>query len=238
MSELEVLVELQELDIRLSQLAHRSVTLPEHQEIAELRDEDKKLQQEIAEVLTHLEVLRKSQGEREAEVQDLEDKIAKSTSALYGGEMTSPKEATALQSEIDSISRRQSVLEDQIIEVMEQIEPFALEEARIVSQRNAGGESRQKLEKQLAETQDEIEGQREAVIKARVHLEERAGADLVALYEQNRIRMGDHTAVGRLVGTSCGACFLGISAVELDRIRRLPSNEPSECPECGALLIR
>jgi predicted nucleic acid-binding Zn-ribbon protein len=152
--------------------------------------------------------------------------------------MTSPKEATALQSEIDSISRRQSVLEDQIIEVMEQIEPFALEEARIVSQRNAGGESRQKLEKQLAETQDEIEGQREAVIKERVHLEERAGADLVALYEQNRIRMGDHTAVGRLVGTSCGACFLGISAVELDRIRRLPSNEPSECPECGALLIR
>ena len=69
-------------------------------------------------------------------------------------------------------------------------------------------------------------------------VETRAGSDLVKLYEDNRRRMGDHTAVGRLVGTSCGACFLEIAAVEIDRIRRLPSDQPSECPECGALVVR
>ena len=238
LSELEVLVELQELDTRLSQLSHRYTTLPEKQQIAELQNEDRQLGDQLATIRGELEVLEQSQADREREVQDLEDKIAKSTSALYGGEMTSPKEATALQSEIDSISRRQAVLEDQIIELMEQIEPFAAEETRIATQRNAGEAALQKLEENLATTQAEIEDERRAVNEERAQLEERAGTDLVGLYNQNRTRMGDHTAVGRLVGTSCGACFLEISAVEIDRIRRLPNNEPSECPECGALLVR
>ena len=233
-----MLVELQELDTRLAQLSHRSETLPEHRQIVELRAEDARLGEQLAKITSETEDLRQAQRDREAEVQGLEDKIAKSTSALYGGEMTSPKEATALQSEIDSILRRQAVVEDQIIELMEQIEPFALEEAEIEGKRTLGGEPLRELHQLLAATQTEIEGERRAVNKERAEVEERGGVDLVALYDRNRNRMGDHTAVGRLVGTSCGACFLGISAVEIDRIRRLPSNEPSECPECGALLIR
>ena len=233
-----MLVELQELDTRLAQLSHRSETLPEHRQIVEVRAEDARLGEQLAKITSETEDLRQAQTDREAEVQGLEDKIAKSTSALYGGEMTSPKEATALQSEIDSILRRQAVLEDQIIELMEQIEPFALEEAEIEGKRTLGGETLRELDQLLAATQTEIEGERRAVNKERAEVEERGGVDLVALYDRNRNRMGDHTAVGRLVGTSCGACFLGISAVEIDRIRRLPSNEPSECPECGALLIR
>ena len=233
-----MLVELQELDTRLAQLSHRSETLPEHRQIVELRAEDARLGEQLAKITSETEVLRQAQRDREAEVQGLEDKIAKSTSALYGGEMTSPKEATALQNEIDSILRRQAVVEDQIIELMEQIEPFALEEAEIEGKRTVAGETLRDVDQLLAATQTEIEGERRAVNKERAEVEERGGVDLVALYDRNRNRMGDHTAVGRLVGTSCGACFLGISAVEIDRIRRLPSNEPSECPECGALLIR
>ena len=233
-----MLVELQELDTRLAQLSHRSETLPEHRQIVELRAEDARLGEQLAKITSETEVLRQAQRDREAEVQGLEDKIAKSTSALYGGEMTSPKEATALQNEIDSILRRQAVVEDQIIELMEQIEPFALEETEIEGKRTVGGETLRDVDQLLAATQTEIEAERRAVNKERAEVEERGGVDLVALYDRNRNRMGDHTAVGRLVGTSCGACFLGISAVEIDRIRRLPSNEPSECPECGALLIR
>ena len=204
-----MLVELQELDTRLAQLSHRSETLPEHRQIVELRAEDARLGEQLAKITSETEVLRQAQRDREAEVQGLED-----------------------------ILRRQAVVEDQIIELMEQIEPFALEEAEIEGKRTLGGETLRELDQLLAATQTEIEGERRAVNKERAEVEERGGVDLVALYDRNRDRMGDHTAGGRLVGTSCGACFLGISAVEIDRIRRLPSNEPSECPECGALLIR
>ena len=152
--------------------------------------------------------------------------------------MTSPKEATALQSEIDSLSGRQSLLEDQIIEIMEEIEPFAKEESRIEAARSDFQLQISDLEQRISAQATEIESEQESVTAEKRAAEDRAGPQLSALYVENRKRMGDHTAVGRLVGTSCGACFLEIAAVEFDRVRRLPSNEPSECPECGALLVR
>ena len=91
MSELEVLVELQELDTRLSQLAHRSKTLPEYEQLAILQAEDSELKNSFDEIEVELSALRRSQNDREAEIQQLEDKIAKATSSLYGGDMTSPK---------------------------------------------------------------------------------------------------------------------------------------------------
>ena len=238
MSELEVLVELQELDTRLSQLAHRSKTLPEYEQLAILQAEDSELKNSFDEIEVELSALRRSQNDREAEIQQLEDKIAKATSSLYGGDMTSPKEAAVLQGEIDSLSKRQSILEDQIIELMEQIEPHATEEPRILTARNNCQEAIDVIEGKIASALSEVEDERESVVEEKRGVETRAGSNLVKLYEDNRKRMGDHTAVGRLVGTSCGACFLEIAAVEIDRIRRLPSDQPSECPECGALVVR
>ena len=238
MSELEVLVELQELDTRLSQLAHRAAPLPEREQLALVQEQDSKLQHELAQLAGQLTALRQSQSDREIEIQHLEDKVAKATSSLYGGEMTSPKEATALQSEIDSLSGRQSLLEDQIIEIMEEIEPFAKEESRIEAARSDFQLQISDLEQRISAQATEIESEQESVTAEKRAAEDRAGPQLSALYVENRKRMGDHTAVGRLVGTSCGACVLEIAAVEIDRVRRLPSNEPSECPECGALLVR
>ena len=238
LSELEVLVELQELDTRLSQLTHRAATLPEREELIRIQEEDSKLQQDLNQLAGQLTVLRKSQSDREAEIQHLEDKVAKATSSLYGGEMTSPKEATALQSEIDSLSGRQSLLEDQIIEIMEEIEPFAKEESRIEATRTELRTQIADLEHRISAQVTEIESEQHSVTAEKSEVEDRAGPRLSALYTENRKRMGDHTAIGRLVGTSCGACFLEIAAVEIDRIRRLPDDEPSECPECGALLVR
>ena len=238
MSELEVLVELQELDTRLSQLAHRSKTLPEYEQLANVQADDRELQNSFGLIEAELSTLRQSQSDREAEIQQLEDKIAKATSSLYGGDMTSPKDAAALQGEIESLSKRQSILEDQIIELMERIEPYATEETRIEKARIDCQEAVTAIEGKIASALSEVEEERESVVDAKRGAETRAGSDLVRLYEDNRKRMGDHTAVGRLVGTSCGACFLEIAAVEIDRIRRLPSDEPSECPECGALVVR
>jgi len=238
LSDLEVLVELQELDTRLSQLDHKCKTLPELAHLAKLEAEDSQLQSDFAEIEVELSALRNNQNDRETEIQQLEDKIAKATSSLYGGDMTSPKEAAALQSEIDSIAGRQSLLEDQIIDLMEKIEPYATEEERIEKARRVCSDATKETQDKISEALSEIEAERLSVEGEKQGVEERAGNELVVLYEDNRKRMGDHTAVGRLVGTSCGACFLEIAAVEIDRIRRLPSDQPSECPECGALLVR
>ena len=61
--------------------------------------------------------------------------------------------------------------------------------------------------------------------------------ELLAEYEALRPAVGG-IAIARLVGGSCGGCHLGLSAVEVDRIKKLPPEEPAHCEECGRLLAR
>ena len=52
-----------------------------------------------------------------------------------------------------------------------------------------------------------------------------------------RSRLGG-VAVARLVGKTCQGCHLQLSAVEIDRIRRLDVDELVHCEACGRLLVR
>jgi predicted nucleic acid-binding Zn-ribbon protein len=59
----------------------------------------------------------------------------------------------------------------------------------------------------------------------------------LAEYERLRERFGG-VAVAQLVGPTCQGCHLQLSAVELDRIRRLDADEVVYCEACGRLLVR
>jgi predicted nucleic acid-binding Zn-ribbon protein len=41
----------------------------------------------------------------------------------------------------------------------------------------------------------------------------------------------------RLVGDHCDGCHLVLSSVEIERIRRLPPDELTTCPECDRILV-
>ena len=62
-------------------------------------------------------------------------------------------------------------------------------------------------------------------------------AELLAAYEDLRVELGG-IAVARLVGSVCGGCHLGLSAVEVDRIKKQPPDALVRCDECGRLLVR
>src|SRR5918996_1241928 len=62
-------------------------------------------------------------------------------------------------------------------------------------------------------------------------------AELWPEYDKLRGRLGG-VAIARLVGPTCQGCHLALSAVEVDRIRKLPLDEAVYCEECGRLLVR
>ena len=61
--------------------------------------------------------------------------------------------------------------------------------------------------------------------------------DLWPEYDRLRAALGG-VAVARLVNGTCQGCHLRLSAVEVDRIRKLSPDEPVHCEECGRLLVR
>ena len=82
-----------------------------------------------------------------------------------------------------------------------------------------------------------IEGELGQVRKERDELAATVETDLLSEYDHLRKRLGG-IAIARLVGGSCGGCHLTMSAVDVDRIKKLPPEAPAHCEECGRLLAR
>ena len=142
-----------------------------------------------------------------------------------------------MQEEIASLGRRQGAIEDDILELMEQIEPLAADLSALSEQRAQLDQQGAEVDARLEQASVDIDTERASVQGERDALVASTADELVSLYDRQRERMRGRVAVGRLNGSTCGACHLDLSAVDLDRIRSLAADEPGECPECGALLV-
>ena len=120
---------------------------------------------------------------------------------------------------------------------MEATEPVDAEREKLGAQQAKLDEAAGALLAELAEAESEIE----AEITAERAVRETAAADvddeLLAEYDGMRKRYGG-IAIARLVGTTCQGCHLSLSAVEVDRIRKMSLDERVTCEECGRLLVR
>jgi predicted nucleic acid-binding Zn-ribbon protein len=237
-SHFEPLASLQDLDTRLAQLGHRLETLPEKIALGANALATSDNEAERVEVEEQAKVLRRDQRRHEDEVGGIEDRISKASYNLYSGAVTIPKELEAVQQEIDSLVRHRGTVEDSILELMEQIEPFDNELASLDADRAAMDAEAGQLSAKIEVAEAEIGAERAVVMSDRDGIVGLAGEELVALYEKHRGSMRDRVAVGRLVGSICDACHLEMSAVEVDRIRHFDDEVAVYCEECGALLVR
>src|ERR687898_620844 len=88
----------------------------------------------------------------------------------------------------------------------------------------------QRRRDELAVELGEVRAEREAAAKS-------VPDELWTEYDELRSRLGG-VAIARLAGTTCQGCHLALSAVEVDRIRKVSLDEAVHCEECGRLLVR
>jgi len=237
MSRWEPLLAVQEQDTTADQLEHRRRTLPARAALDEVMAELAEHEAKVAEVEARRQELARAQQRIEDEVASLRAKAAEHERTLYGGSVTGPRELQALQDEIAALERRASTLEDQELELMEQTEPVDAQLAELARTREALDERAAALRAEIAEAEVEIDDALAKVHEARAALVPSVEPDLLAEYERLRARLGG-IAIAPLVNGHCGGCHLALSAVELDRIRKLPDDELVHCEECGRLLAR
>lgn len=236
MTRWEQLLKVQEHDTHADQLIHRSSTLPERATLVEVQGRIEVLDTRIAEVESRSRDLSRSQKRLEDEVASMEERAAQADKRLYSGTTNDPKELQALQDDIASIKRRIAKLEDDELEIMELTEPVDAELASLGARRAGLTAEAENVAAEIAAAEAEIAAELAEV---------RSGRDAAAVevpdalwpeYDRLRERFGG-VAIARLVGTTCQGCHLGLSAVEVDRIRHLSPDEPVHCEECGRLLV-
>ena len=237
-SRLEVLASIQDLDIRLSQIAHRIEHLPERQMLDDVVREMAAVARRGRELDAEITALERKQRAHEDEVALVEARRSHNSERLYDSHLTSPKEAEALTAEAAALERRQIQIEDVILELMEQIEPLSESRTELAERAEDAARRHDDTETRIAQAVSHAAEERDEVLGARAELVASVPAELIALYDERRIAARGELAVGRLVGMTCSACHLEIPAVDRDRISRLDRDEVVDCPQCGALLVR
>jgi predicted nucleic acid-binding Zn-ribbon protein len=149
---------------------------------------------------------------------------------------TDAKQLSDLQHELETLRRRQTSLEDSLLDVMERREELqeqlAAEQRAIQALQADLASAQQALDEALAE----IDQARQLHSSRRDTLTATLDPALSALYE--RQRAGGGPGAGPLLGHRCGACRIEIGRGELSRISAAAEDDLVQCPECGAILLR
>jgi uncharacterized protein len=230
------LLRVQELDLHVDGLARRREELPARQELGAARARRKVLEREHATHECSRAELAREQRRLEDELSTLEERERSERDRLYSGTVTGPRELQALSDELAAFGRRKDDLETRVLALMEESEPFETAVAE--------------LDDSLAEADAEIERCEAAIVEAERAIDEESAAlsseretvaatvpeALLARYVSLRRGRGGSVA-GRLDGGRHTACSVAVSAVEADRLHRLPAGTVETCEECGGILL-
>lgn len=229
------LLELSELDAELSRIAHRSGHLPEQQDRERIQAEHVAASDRLAALELALEDLDAQAGRFESEIDAVRQREDRDRALLDSGQ-TNAKQVVDLQHELETLQKRQSSLEDSLLELLEQREQLqaqATTEAKAVEELATDlTRVQETLDTALAEIET-TRGQRAA---SRDELAASIDSELLALYERQRASGG--VGAGPLRGGQCGACRIEIDRGELARISAAAPEEVLRCPECNAILLR
>jgi predicted nucleic acid-binding Zn-ribbon protein len=230
------LLELADIDSELSRLDHRRRSLPEIAEAEAVEARDRELRDEISTLEAQEKDLAREQSKAEADVEQVRNRVERDRKRLDAGQVSSARELENLQSEITSLVRRQSDLEEIVLDVMERREGAQSRRDSLSSEQSA-----------LAGQKDAVVARRDAALggiaeEAGKAQDRRAGvaagepADLLALYEKLRAQHGVGAAALR--GGRCQGCHLSLNTVEMNRIRAADPDEVLRCEECRRILVR
>ena len=231
------LLDLQALDSALDRLAQRRRTLPELAEIEELQARITRLADDVVLLETEDSDLGREQSKVDADVEQVRARMQRDQQRLDSGQVGSPKELENLQSEIESLHRRQSELEDVELEVMEKREVVQTRLDELRRDREQATLTLSETEQRRDTTWAEIDAEIDKTTTQRGELATSLPGDLTDLYEKVR---GSSAGVGAaaLRRGQCEGCHLQLNTTDLNRIREAEADEVLRCEECRRILVR
>lgn len=229
------LLELAAVDTELTQIAHRRRSLPEQAEVEKLEAERIARKDAAVTVQIAMDDLDRDIKKLENEVDAVRQREERDKKLLESGTIA-PKQMSELQHELGSLERRQGILEEELLEVMER------REASETDYNHAGAQLTQ-IEDELVDAHrrrdDALADVDAADTKAAARREELAATfpdDLLGVYEKQRALTGRGAAL--LQARRCGACRIELDRGEISRIAATPAEALVRCSECNAILVR
>ena len=231
------LLDLQDLDLQLDQVAHKRASLPEHQALKDLTGEKSVVDRELVTADTEVSDLQREQKKADSDVEQVRQRRARNQQRLDSGQVTSPRDLENLQHEIGSLDRRISDLEDSELEVMEKLEAAEVVQADLRTRAEAFAGRQSELETTRDGALKELDEQRAQLGDKRTAVAAELPETLIAQYQRLREHNGGIGAAP-LVGKRCMGCRMELAPSDLNAIKAAPPDAVLRCEECGRILVR
>ena len=229
------LLDLAKVDAELSRVAHRRRTLPELTEIDEAEKTVRKHRDALVGSQTAVSDLDREIARQEKEIESVRAREDRDRKLLDSGSV-SAKQMNDLQHELETLSRRQSALEDDLLELMERREALELDGQRTGAEVDRAEQSREDVKRRLGENVKDLDITQARREEERAKLLPRFPEDLMKLYERVREQKGIGAALLR--ARRCGACQLELDRNSISEIKTAADDEVVRCDNCGAILVR
>lgn len=227
------LVDIAELDARIRQADNARRNPPQAGRVQDLLARRQQLAQELASRLGARDDLRTELARIESDVAVVDARSARDADRLASS--SNPKEAQGLESELASLARRKSDLEDAELEIMERLETAeaaVAEQESLIAETNAEGSN---LSAEAKRVVAEATAAFDAATRDRAAVAGTVPAPLLEYYEKVATRSA---GAAMLVRRTCEGCRMVLAGTDLHVLRQAAEDQVVTCPECGCILVR
>lgn len=227
------LLKLSEVDLEIERIKAEIAKAVNSKELA---DTSAKLAESSSAVLsarTTFENLNMESRKADDNLRLVEERIARDKERLNN--TSSPKDAQAMQSEIESLTARKSELEEVELEVLERLDVAEDELTALSSQREELAREVSNLQESIQAQVEELKLRGRKATADRETLMSKIPDDVLRRYTELAARQ---IAVGQVQNRSCTACRMGLTASTIDSLSALTQEQVGTCPECLAMIVR
>ncbi|MGW7446663.1 zinc ribbon domain-containing protein [Kitasatospora sp. NPDC054795] len=231
------LLDLQAIDSKLDQLAHRRRSLPEHAEIDKATADHTALKDLVVAAEAQKGDTARELTKAEQDVEQVRSRAARNQQRLDSGAITSPKDLENLQHEIGSLAKRQGDLEEVVLEIMERQESANTRVEELSARLEHSTIVLKEAEGRRDASFAEIDGEADKVKRDRETVAAVIPADLLKVYAKLRETQGG-VGAARLYQRRCEGCRTEFSITELNAIKAEPADKVVRCENCSRILVR
>jgi predicted nucleic acid-binding Zn-ribbon protein len=227
------LLKLSQVDLEIEQVKAEISKAVNSQELSEASAKLSEASGEVLAARTTFENLNMEARKADDNLHLVEERIARDLERLNN--TSSPKDAQAMQAEVESLTRRKSDLEEVELEVLERLEKADAELASISATREELSKVVANLQETIQLQVDELKSRGRKLTADREILLAKVPEDVLLKYQNLAAKQ---IAVGQIENRSCTACRMGLTASTIDALSSLAEDEVGSCPECLAMIVR
>jgi predicted nucleic acid-binding Zn-ribbon protein len=228
------LLTLQGVDTGIGRAKARRQALESGETLAAARAEADRAEAVLGELRLQVDEMGRDQMRFEHEIDSLSQKEAAESKRMYDGSVANAKELEALQHETESLKRRRTEREDELLALLEQREEL---DTRVAAAETVASGLRAEVDHTAVAATDELVGvtaELERLSDERAELGGQIDPELLELYEDLR-RQKKGVGAATLVDGVCSGCHEQLSSMQLDKLKR--TEGVRRCEHCRRILV-